>query len=381
MTIYFSFNEPPSGIFSSQVIDVVKFTRLRLNQRIALVSFVSLRGFNQSRKKIMAQLPDALVLPMFPGVHRWRMNAFLLRCICWIKRPSLIIARSIPAANLAMKCVGIDVIYDGRGAIAAEWSEYNVVRDRRMLQEAERLEKEAVNKVQFRLAVSAELVSYWRTRYGYAGNSHIVIPCTIEYLYEQVVLDAQQISVSRDMLRYTSSDVVLVYSGSTAGWQTGTELIPLVSDFLSSSTQHRILFLSDKSEVVAELQAGFPAQVKRLKVEPSEVPMYLLAGDYGLLVRDRSVTNSVASPVKFAEYLACGLKVLISEYIGDFTDFVRKHDAGHVVGSSFALLNQNLEEKLRMRELALAHFSKPAFLPQYEKLFGLAGLDNFATQH
>jgi hypothetical protein len=57
---------------------------------------------------------------------------------------------------------------------------------------------------------------------------------------------------------------------------------------------------------------------------------YLSISDYGILIREYSVTNKVASPTKFAEYLNAGLKVIISPEIGDFSAMVDKYNLGYV---------------------------------------------------
>ncbi len=74
--IYLTFNEGVSGIFHSQVIDVVRF--LNKQTRVRLFSFISLRGFFQTRKKIKSEIPDAVVLPMFPTMKLWKWNRFTL---------------------------------------------------------------------------------------------------------------------------------------------------------------------------------------------------------------------------------------------------------------------------------------------------------------
>ncbi|HEX2258094.1 MAG TPA: glycosyltransferase, partial [Afifellaceae bacterium] len=60
----------------------------------------------------------------------------------------------------------------------------------------------------------------------------------------------------------------------------------------------------------------------------TEVPALLAAGDLALLLRERSPVNEVASPVKFAEYLAAGLPVVLSEGIGDYSALVRREGLG-----------------------------------------------------
>ena len=111
---------------------------------------------------------------------------------------------------------------------------------------------------------------------------------------------------------------------------------------------------------------NFPTQVDCKWLSHSEVGKHLNACDYGILIREQSVTNQVAAPTKFAEYLMCGLKVLISEKMGDYSDFTVAHDCGVVVSDTFeipiALTPVGVEEKLRISEVGTKHFSKQSEL-------------------
>jgi hypothetical protein len=58
---------------------------------------------------------------------------------------------------------------------------------------------------------------------------------------------------------------------------------------------------------------------------------FLNAADFGLLFRDNVIMNNVASPSKFAEYMLCGLPTIISEGVGDYTEFCISKSVGIVV--------------------------------------------------
>ncbi len=83
--------------------------------------------------------------------------------------------------------------------------------------------------------------------------------------------------------------------------------------------------------------------------------------DYGLLLREKSITNKVASPVKFAEYLYAGLRVLISPEIGDYSEMVSYYNLGHVVNSAKELtsleLNWSSEQERGLHRFALDNLS------------------------
>lgn len=129
--------------------------------------------------------------------------------------------------------------------------------------------------------------------------------------------------------------------------------------------------MSDPDEQIATLEKRFPQQVKRILVKHSEVNAYLKCGDYGLMIREQSVTNRVAAPTKFAEYLAAGLNVVVSENLGDYSHFVLEHQCGFVVSENnndFDLKPLNDSDRSRNLNLALTYFTKQAHLPDYTLL-------------
>ena len=108
----------------------------------------------------------------------------------------------------------------------------------------------------------------------------------------------------------------------------------------------------------------FPDQIICKELFPSQVSKYLGVGNYGLLIREKSITNLVASPVKFAEYLACGLNVIISEGIGDYSEFVAAHGCGQLVNEfSFKVM-----DKSALQLLAETNFTKSSKFELYRKL-------------
>jgi len=372
MIFYLTFNDAPSGIYSSQVIDVVKFIESDLKKKIRLVAFISLRGFKQNRAKIRKDCPDAIVLPMVPGVARWRKNALLLKALCFFKRPSAIIGRSVLATQLAFATGIKTIVYDGRGAIAAEWKEYGVIRDAQMLSEIAELEKQAVLKSSFRIAVTHELVKHWREDYGYADQDHVIIPCTLNKAFETVKITADAVHKAKEALGFAKEDLVLAYSGSVAGWQSFDLLYSFIAPFLRSDPDIKLLFLADADSNILKIKNEFPSQVFHKKVLASDVPGYLLGADHGLLIREETVTNKVASPVKFAEYLACGLPVIISENLGDYSRFVKEQNCGALFQQA-SLHAISLEEKQRLNQLGIQHFTKSALRSEYVKLLKATG--------
>lgn len=351
---------------------MVKYLNTEFNKDVRLVSFISVRNYFTNRKKIKKELSNALVFPMYPKVSNWRKNRMVLNICCSLYRPNKIIGRSVLATQLALcakangKCR--TVVYDGRGAIAAELAEYHVVNDEQLIREMPLLERDSILSSDLRMAVSNALVTHWKEQYDYMDHLHVIIPCTLNKVFEKTELNTEVITASRKKLGLSRTDVVFVYSGSLAGWQSMDMMMSFLNEQLSLSTQNKVVFLAEMTPVIDQLVKNFPHQVIQKRVGVNEVPQFLVAGDHALLIRERSVTNKVASPVKFAEYLACGLKVIISNELGDYSEFVVKNSVGTIQEGKQEYNAISLEEKNRIREIAMRTFVKSNYRMQYERL-------------
>src|ERR1041385_2989226 len=118
--VYLTFNDPPSGIYYSQVTDTCIFFERELKEDVKLVAFISFRGFFTGRKKISQAFPGSFVFPMFPGVKNWKKNRFLLSFFFLFHSTHLVIARGPFAAWLALRSKKrgriSKVCFDARGA-------------------------------------------------------------------------------------------------------------------------------------------------------------------------------------------------------------------------------------------------------------------------
>lgn len=179
----------------------------------------------------------------------------------------------------------------------------------------------------FRIAVSQQLVEYWKNQYRYSSSKHVVIPCTVSEHFSSTNLYKEDKDTFRAQLGYEKDDVVFVYAGSTAGWQSFNLLNELLNRLLESESRYKVLFLSREDENNIKLKQRFPRQVIVKWVLHKKVPQYLKACDYGLLYREQSITNKVAAPTKFAEYLICGLPVIIQRIWVIIRSLLRKRAA------------------------------------------------------
>lgn len=372
MLLYFTYNDQPSGVYWSQVTDVVAHLNTLGGPRVRLFALVSGRDFLLTRRAIKQRLPNAIVWPMVPRMKNWKRNLGLLAAIVRLHRPTGIICRGVMTTWMALRLRErgrvTRVCFDARGAYAAEWEEYRIIDDDALIGRFRELERESVNSSDLRLAVSNALVAHWRERYGYARNEHVVIPCT---------LGADMLTEGDpDVPPRADASVRLVYSGSTAGWQSFGMLENMLAGILETQPEVNVLFLSKADPNILRLADRFPGRVEVKWLPPAGVAGALRACDHGILVREDTITNRVSSPTKFAEYLAAGLRVVISDHLGDFSTMVKERSLGTVVDPGASLpefTRTSAEERSRLRCIARDHFTKRAFEPSYRLLLERLG--------
>ena len=348
---YITFNDLYSGIYISQVLEVLKLYE-KNNIDIRLISFVSIRFYFPEKRKIKKQYNRSVIIPIIFGLKFWSIYRFILFFL--IYNNEIVLCRGIFSANLALisrrkKC---KIIYDGRGAISSENNEYGVYKDTGTESDIFWMEKDAVLKSDYRIAVSKKLVEYWNYNFNYSKNNHVIIPSCTSFF--------SKIKNYNNGFN-NSDDVTIVFSGSLSEWHSFEIMIKKFEDFLLFNENIKILILSKKISMFTKLSEKYPSRINVLWVEPSQVIFLLLLADYGYIYRNQSETNKVASPVKIAEYLSCGLKLLISDKLGDYSQLVRLHNLGFNLDSDdFDIENikkiNNLEKE-RLSRFALENLS------------------------
>lgn len=352
--VYLTFNDQPGGIFTSQVVGVCEFLRDELKCNVTLISFISLRNFGAVSKKIKQQWPGAVVLPMWPGIQRWRKNSFLLKRKLRKINPDVVFARGPFATVLARTSTFARVCFDARGAYTAEFGEYSVGGASLSSDEVKNVEADAIRSSDCAIAVSEALTEYWRRDFNYKDKKHVVIPCTL----------AKRVAVAhRDR---SGGAKKIVFSGGNGKWQSLELISEILLPYFKSDPQVELLMLVNELPEKFPIAEAFPDRVTQKWVNESDVSTLLAQCDYGWMVRADSVTNQVASPVKFAEYLAAGLSVLISPKLGDFSEFVASKKCGLIVNGVLENLEPvDSQTKLRNADLADEFFRKQKYVNEY----------------
>ncbi len=378
MNFYLVFDHYYSGIIQSQVIDVVESLENETNEKFTIIAFVNLRRFIDARAKYKAHAQRVVVLPNF-GFSRWHWSIIFLVPVALLKKPRITIGRSVFANQLALILrkyrLTKEVVLDARGAEFAEWSEYFFKENEGPIAnlELKRLEKESVEQSDRLLAVSKKLINYWCDSLDatFDRNRAMVIPSSLSIHFAKDQIDNAVRLKLRNTLSVSMNEVLLVFSGSDSDWHAFFDVLSFCTRLALKQDNIRFLFLTN-AKVDFEKHPSLSGKLILKWLSQKQVFEYLQAADYGLLLRNNSITNHVSSPVKFAEYLASGLKVIVSDNIGDFSEFVEEHNTGIIVRDWNENLNLEVVsevERQRISSIGKSMFSKSQVSKDLKKVF------------
>ena len=161
---------------------------------------------------------------------------------------------------------------------------------------------------------------------------HEVIPCCV---------DLQRFQFNDEDRKRRRAELGLgdqftfVYSGSLDGWYLTEKMADFFASVVRRDAEAHLLWLTTGShERVRELMKARNIATRNfsvLSVAAVDVPSYLAAADAGLSFIKPCLSKIASSPTKNAEYLACGLPIVINEGIGDSDALVDQWRAGVLI--------------------------------------------------
>jgi glycosyltransferase involved in cell wall biosynthesis len=271
----------------------------------------------------------------------------------------------------------INVIADLRGAVSDEVAQGSrgFIGDlfiKYLKRFYESVENQVVLKADKILCVSNPFKEFLYASYGIRNIS--VIPSFVDT--SQFKFSESLRQLYRDRLG-ASNRTVLVYSGGVAPWQKLEGIIRLFVNLKKNVDSLFMLFLTQEPRMIKKIIKDQiqPEDVKIIRALHSEVPGYLCAADVGILLRDNILTNNVASPIKFSEYMCSGLPCILSGNIGDTAEIIRRGNAGIILDSRRnpptvnefkRLLSLNREE---IAEFMSRYYSSEVYLPEILELY------------
>jgi glycosyltransferase involved in cell wall biosynthesis len=285
-------------------------------------------------------------------------------------RIELVHARSHIPATIALalkRKFGIKMIFDVRGLMAEEYVDAHHwpaggLRYR-ITKAAERRIFAATDGVVTLTERIWPIIKEWD---GLKGRDvhHEVIPCCVDLSLFR--FDEEQRAQLRTELGLTNR-FTFVYSGSLDGWYLTEEMADFFARVVRKENDAHLLWLTKGShERVRQLMSarGIGAEHFSVRaVTPKEMPAYLAAGDVGISFIKRCLSKLASSPTKNAEYLACGLPIVINSGIGDSDTLVKQSQVAVLIsdfneqefeGAWSAIRERAIDPDIKTKARALA---------------------------
>src|SRR5947209_20114923 len=127
----------------------------------------------------------------------------------------------------------------------------------------------------------------------------------------------------------------MVYSGSIDGWYLTEDMANFFLTLRQRKPNAHFLWLTparhDRIKSLMQERGLHERDYSVVAVAPQDVPSYLSASDAGVAFIKNCFSKLPSSPTKYAEYLACGLPLIINAGIGDSDALVTRERAGALV--------------------------------------------------
>lgn len=333
-----------SGIdsaFSSQVIallnELSKFDEIKsISLCIGLRKGASLPAFEvepKVRVQTYRRFPD---YPFF--IHLTAKNLSKLLQTLSVNEETIIHTRNELTGWLAQKALFMlnkqaKLLVDVRGAIREELIDFfsgsMLARKLKLYMMGQVCEvydqSDAIN------TVSKTLGQYLINEFLVKKSKIFTIPCSANNTFFYDIGKRQEIRSKYGVIE--EETVVVFASGGANLWQKTDEIV---------------LSLAEKGYTVLNLSKHNIDHPKVISifVPYSQMPGYLCAADIGIIIREHHIVNKTASPIKFAEYLACGLPVVANDSVDQIVDVVQTYGVGAIV-NNLDELDQKIVDDVR----------------------------------
>lgn len=203
--------------------------------------------------------------------------------------------------------------------------------------------------------VSDAMKEYYENKYGVRTKS-IVVPCLSEFANTKI----------ENVERLPNS---FVYIGGLSVWQCFNEILKLYVKIRTDNSIFHIITLNTEEarKKVFEI-IGDEKNIEIYSItNRKQIPTTLNKFEYGFLIRKKDVVNQVAAPIKFLEYLSCGVNVIMTDAVPSYAKLVEETNVGTVVDMNA----ENITIKPYnpyAKEVYKKYFNRESYVDKYRTL-------------
>jgi glycosyltransferase involved in cell wall biosynthesis len=351
--LYISYNGMLDPLGQSQVIPYLKELS-RAGIKFTLLSFERDQAFTPEGVAQCSALQQELAeseiewhwlryhkTPSLPatGYDVWAGTRYAARLVRR-NRIEMVHARSHIPAAIALRLkrrFGVKMIFDLRGLMAEEYVDAGHWRK-------DSIPYRITKAVEGRALAAADgvvtlteriwpIIQKWDSLRDRAV-AHEVVPCCANL---ELFSFSQEDRVRRRAELGLKDRFVIVYSGSIDGWYLTESMADFFVTMRKQKPEAHFLWLTPTRHArVHDLMKarGFSeSDYTVLASAPRDVPSYLSASDAGLAFIKPCFSKLASSPTKYAEYLGCGLPLIINQGVGDSDTLITSEKTGALVGN------------------------------------------------
>ena len=349
--LFISYNGMLDPLGQSQVIPYLR-ELARAGVRFTLLSFERRAAFGTEGRNRCAELKRQLAeagiewhwlryhqKPSLPATMYDVANGVrLAKKLVRRNRIELIHARSHIPATIALalkRRFGTAMIFDVRGLMADEYVDAEHWRKGSLpYRITKAMERRALSAADGIVTLTERIWPIINQLDGMLDRRvvHEVVPCCADldlFSFSQDDRDRRREELG------VNDRFVLVYSGSIDGWYLTENMADFFVALRKRNPRAYFLWLTPaRHERVRALMRAIgvsEADYGLIAAAPSDVPSYLSASDAGLAFIKPCFSKLASSPTKYAEYLGCGLPLVINAGIGDSDTLVTREEVGALV--------------------------------------------------
>lgn len=257
------------------------------------------------------------------------------------------------AIRLKLARIGVPIYLWKQGDAAAE----SYMRHHSYLRKwvLQLIDAYALRKVAGVIYVSDAMKEYYENKYGVKTKS-IVVPCLSEFANSKV----------ENVERIPNS---FVYIGGLSVWQCFDEILKLYAKIRTDKSVFHIITLN--TEAARKKVIEIVGDDKNIEIygitDRTQIPATLNKFEYGFLIRKNDVVNQVAAPIKFLEYLSCGVNVIMTDAVPSYAKLVEDTNVGTVVDMNAENITINPYNP-NAKEVYKKYFNRESYVDQYRSL-------------
>lgn len=180
------------------------------------------------------------------------------------------------------------------------------------------LEKISLHFSEYQILVSPYMKTYLENKHNMTLDHSIIIPCTSDLRYNNT-------------LKIKNS---FTYVGGMAVWQRFDIMLGMFNRIAIERPDAHFYVATGaieqaKTLIQTHVDPQFHHQISVRSIDDRQsMEDFLNTMEYGFLIRDDDPVNNVSSPIKLAEYLSCGVNVIISDAVTSYAPLVESYGAG-----------------------------------------------------